>query len=374
MAIQPHRPLTPSQPPAKANAASPVTLAATAPSEQIAADGIQTSPPAQGPIPSTLPAILKFSTLPDQAHYQQAVAELQKTVDADLALQDRSVPRDLYLRQNYQTMLLTQPQASAKGTVLMLHGYTAGPWQFAEAAERFHKAGYQVYAPRLPGHGLMKPDGMPTGEKMVAPGHEDEYEKFIDTTYADVKALGGPVHVVGLSGGGGLALRMAEKHPEIKGLVAMSPFVGPNESARIANNVLNEIARHSFVNVPAVLNLIPYHHNVRVTGADLPHTQGSLGNAQAMISLGTRVEKITVPTQFFTTEGDLLSGSEPVGKLFERSGGSQHNGWFHFNAAAKVPHAMASPRQFAGASAIWDKVFATIEEGHFEQKKPDGVK
>lgn len=365
MAINPQRPITPGQP-LPPSAAAPRPAAATADSSvNIAPDGVVTGTAAKG----ELPAILNFSTLPAPAAYQQAVAKLQARVDADVALQDTHTPRKLYLRENYQSRLLTQPGPSVKGTVIMLHGYTAGPWQFEEAAQKFHDAGYQVYVPRLPGHGMMRPDGMPTGETMVAPGHEDEYETFIDNAYTEAKALGGPIHVVGLSGGGGLGLRMAEKHPDIKGMVAMAPFVGPSEGARVTNNVINEVARHSFLKLPDLLNLIPYHHNVRTAPDNpLPHTQGSLGNAQAMVSIGTQVEKISVPTQFLTTEGDLLSGAGAVEKLYERSGGDQHNGWVHFGAEAKVPHAMASPKQFKGADAIWDKVFATIEAGTFEQQ------
>lgn len=367
MAINPNRPVTPAAQPSSAEPARPAAPASTQAQQRvnIAPDGVVT----QGVTKGDVPAILKFSTLPDQARYQQAVDKLQGRVQADLDLQDKKVPRDLYLRANYQSILLTQPTPSEKGTVIMLHGYTAGPWQFDEAAKKFHDAGYQVYAPRIPGHGMVTRDGMPSGAQMVAPGHEAEYEQFVDQVFDDAKALGGPVHVVGLSGGGGLGLRMAEQHPEIKGMVAMAPFVGPSEAARVTNNVLNGLARHTFLNLPAVLDLIPYNHNTRVSPDNpIPHTQGSLGNAQAMLSVGTKVNKITVPTQFLTTEGDLLSGAEPVAKLFQRSGGAKHDGWFHFNAAAKVPHAMASPKQFDGANAIWDRVFDAIDKGEFEQK------
>lgn len=317
------------------------------------------------------PAILSFAPMPDQARYEQAVGKLEQRVAADVALQDRSVKRSLYLRPNYQSFLLSQPQPSAKGTVIMLHGYTAGPWQYNESAERIHKGGYQVYVPRLPGHGFMKPDGLPSGEKMVDPWNLEEYERFIDETFAEAAALGGPVQVIGLSGGSNLALRMAEKYPQIKGVVAMAPYIGPDNRVPVVNRVVDAIARYTPIDLPRALDFVPYNKNERFANDPaLPHTQGSLGNAQAMLSMGTKVRKVDVPVQFITTAGDMLSGTDAVGKLYERSGGAGKHGWYHFPEAEKVPHAMASPRQYDKADALWDKVFETLETGAQHNRKP----
>jgi esterase/lipase len=176
---------------------------------------------------------------------------------------------------------------------------------------------------------------------------------------------------VGLSGGSHLALRMADKYPDIKGVVAMTPYIGPDERVRVVNNVLNTVAEHSFVKLPQWLDFIPYNKNIRtIPNNPIPHTQGTLANAQAMFSIGTQVDKVKVPVQFFTTAGDLLSGTDPVRRLYERSGGDSKNGWEHFEAEAKVPHAMASPKQFEGAGQIWDQVFETIEQGVQPKRKP----
>jgi len=149
-------------------------------------------------IKGRIPAKLDFQALPSQPAYEQAVKQLESRVDADLALQNTNKKQPLYLRQNYQSRLLTQPQPTGKGTVVLFHGYTAGPWQFKEAEELFFKAGYNVYVPRIPGHGFMKPNGTPTGEKMVDTWEVKTYDDFVAQVHADVSALGGPVQAIGL--------------------------------------------------------------------------------------------------------------------------------------------------------------------------------
>lgn len=380
MAINPNRPLTQprqaaqAEDPAKASA-NPGGAVAPAKKGQLIGEtgliGDQASLNSPNVLKGNLPAMLSFSPLPDQVRYEQAVGKLEQRVAADVALQDRSVKRSLYLRPNYQSLLLTHSQPSPKGAVIMLHGYTAGPWQYAESAERIHKSGYQVFVPRLPGHGFVKPDGIPTGEKMVDPWNTEEYERFIDETFAEAAALGGPVQVIGLSGGSNLALRMAEKYPQIKGVVAMAPYIGPDNRVPVVNRVVDAVARYTPIDLPRALDFIPYNKNERFgNNPEMPHTQGSLGNAQAMLSIGTKVKKVDVPVQFITTEGDQLSGTDAVQKLYDRSGGSAKHGWYHFPAAEKVPHAMASPRQYDGADALWDQVLETLETGAQHNRKP----
>lgn len=67
-----------------------------------------------------------------------------------------------------------------------------------------------------------------SGARLPDSKHRDRWESFIDKTFDQGAGLLAPVYAVGLSGGGNVALRMAEKHPEVQGVVAMAPFVGGN--------------------------------------------------------------------------------------------------------------------------------------------------
>lgn len=321
------------------------------------------------------PAILNFTALPKQEAFETAVAQAQNRVDRDLSLQNTQTERKLYLRQNYQSILKTQPEPSAKGTVIMLHGYTAGPWQYQEAADQFFDKGFNVIVPRIPGHGFMEPDGTPSGEKMVHTWDEQQYETFVDEIYQEAKALGGAVHVIGLSGGSGLALRMAEKYDAISSVSAMTPYLGPDQRVRPAIAVLEALEKHSFIPVGKLMDLKPYGTNLRIDiNHPMPHTQGSINNAYASLTVGARVEKVSVPVQYFTTSGDLLSGTPAVQGLIERSGGLNSNGWFHFPAEDQVPHAMASPKQNTAvgqSERLWDMVFDMVEKGQTHTQLPE---
>lgn len=72
---------------------------------------------------------------------------LNQVVDAE---------RTMSLQQGTQSGVYLQP-GPARGTIVMYHGFTAGSWQFELLARRAYADGFNVYAPRLPGHGLNDP-------------------------------------------------------------------------------------------------------------------------------------------------------------------------------------------------------------------------
>jgi len=251
---------------------------------------------------------------PDLAAYRKAVANLQGQVDADVARLSKPGPDGLGLAPGMQSFLMVQPTPNAKGTVVLFHGYTAGPWQYPDMAERFYKAGYNVYVPRMPGHGYTTTGGKPTPEKL--PTTEAQYETWIDQTYRDVAALGAPVSVAGLSGGGNIALRMAEKYPSIKSCVAFSPYFGASGIKGSIFSFFNGADALTKGWAGRELDHIPTGKNYPETKT--PHTKGSLGQALAMNEVGRRVQKVPCPLQIVNTEGDFLSGATHSKALLAR--------------------------------------------------------
>lgn len=313
---------------------------------------------------------------PDQLRLspqRAAIAKLQKQVADDLELQNPKNPARLLIQPHYETIFKAHPHP--KGTVVFMHGYTAGPWQYNALADKMFKAGYNVYAPRLPGHGYMTRDGKPTAELCIKSSDSQGYDSYIDAVMADVKALGGPIHVVGLSGGGNVALRMAEKYPQdVKDVVALAPFLGPNGIKGAALKAAFWLDKLSFGLLGKVLEFIPQGKNKPMDPNRLtPHTVGNLSDGLAMQRVGHDLKRIPVPVQYITTAGDNMSGTTPVGELFERSGGKAKNGWLHFPPAAKVPHAMVSPLQNKDAAAVAQidaAVLNLIDKGQFANNLP----
>ena len=259
--------------------------------------------------------------------------------------------RQMVARRELQpgTETLFVPCDEAKGTVVMFHGYTAGPWQYKEMAARFHDAGYNVLAPRMPGHGCVDAEGVPTGDYVPNTGTQQQWDDFIDQSFQLAAGLGAPVWALGLSGGANVALRMGERHPEVKGVGAMAPYLGGNLPSGLPFRVTDVIDTMTFGLFGRILDLIPYHKNVVVPDDPTPHTQSSLGAAKVMRHVGADVEGLSQPVQLITTAGDKLSGTWKVGALARRC---DEVGWYKFAASEGVPHAMVSATENPVAESV----------------------
>ena len=101
--------------------------------------------------------------------------------------------------------------------VLFLHGFTGSPASLRPWAERTAAAGYRVSLPRLPGHGTI-------WQELAVTSWHDWYD-WADREYRRLRAECDRVFVAGLSMGGALALRVAEQHPDVAGLMLVNPAV-----------------------------------------------------------------------------------------------------------------------------------------------------
>lgn len=102
--------------------------------------------------------------------------------------------------------------------VLFCHGFTGSPWSLLEWARTTADAGYRVALPRLPGHGT-------SWQELNLTGWQDWYAA-VDREFNGLHGQCDQVFVAGLSMGGALALRLAEKHsPDVAGLILVNPAV-----------------------------------------------------------------------------------------------------------------------------------------------------
>jgi carboxylesterase len=110
---------------------------------------------------------------------------------------------------------------SADGTnghgVLVLHGFTGNPNSMRGLTEAFHRSGFTVDMPLLPGHGT-------TAAELA----ETTWADWSGAAEAAFQALAAEVDrvvVAGLSMGGALTCWLAAEHPEIAGIVLVNPTV-----------------------------------------------------------------------------------------------------------------------------------------------------
>ncbi len=107
--------------------------------------------PADFPPPP--PALVRPAASLDlpMTRHAQAVEGLERELASEATLS---------LQPGAESRLFVHKDRPALGTLIMFHGFTAGTWQFVPLAELAYAAGYDVYIPRLPGHGLRDRQGV----------------------------------------------------------------------------------------------------------------------------------------------------------------------------------------------------------------------
>lgn len=117
---------------------------------------------------------------------------------------------------------LFEPDGGSPATLLLWHGFTNAPSQFAAVGEELCGRGYRVVLPRMPWHGsadLLNRDlGRLTTRQLVE--HAG--------AWADLAAgFGAPVWAFGLSAGAAVAGWVAATRPEVTRLVLAAPVAAP---------------------------------------------------------------------------------------------------------------------------------------------------
>lgn len=119
--------------------------------------------------------------------------------------------------------------------VLLLHGFTGSPASMRPWGAHLAEAGLAVRVPLLPGHGTV-------WEDMVDTRYAD-YLAEAERAYADLTAHVDAVVVAGLSMGGTLALDLAERNPDVAGLVLVNAAVNSTNKQLLALPLLKHVVR-----------------------------------------------------------------------------------------------------------------------------------
>ncbi|MGI8888620.1 MAG: alpha/beta hydrolase [Nocardioidaceae bacterium] len=118
--------------------------------------------------------------------------------------------------------------------VLLVHGFTGSPVSMRPWAEHLAAAGFTVSLPRLPGHGS-------TWQDLNRTRWQDWYAE-VCRALDELMATCDEVMVAGLSMGGCLALRLAEKRPaEVAGLILVNPSIASLDRRLLAVPVLKHV-------------------------------------------------------------------------------------------------------------------------------------
>ncbi|MFG1294760.1 alpha/beta hydrolase [Xanthobacter sp. V13C-7B] len=184
----------------------------------------------------------------DLATYQAAEDELFASVRENVT--DQLPPRDRerfnryfaqspvypgHFAQDFNRTFVLEPEGEAVGAAVFLHGLTDSPYSLRHLARRYAARGFVSIALRLPGHG--------TVPGALTAAHYEDWIAATRLAMREARRRVGPdkpVHIIGYSNGGALALMHALDALDDPKLVApskivlLSPMVGVTEFARFS--------------------------------------------------------------------------------------------------------------------------------------------
>lgn len=104
--------------------------------------------------------------------------------------------------------------ANSETGVLLLHGFTASPYQFKELRAQLAQKNLTVYAPVIAGHGTNPEDLMRTSI--------EDWIESVENAYKFLKEKVKSIVIIGSSFGGNLAYQLAVKNDDaLKGIVSL---------------------------------------------------------------------------------------------------------------------------------------------------------
>lgn len=158
-----------------------------------------------------------------------------------------------------------KPDGPVKGAAVFIHGLTDSPYSLRHVAELYRQHGFVAVGLRVPGHGTV-PGGLTEGD----------WQDWLAATRLAMREAakqagpGNPVHILGYSNGGALALLYTldalkdPAQPQPAQVVLFSPMVGVTEFARFAGiaglpALLPAFAKTAWLNILPEFN--PFKYN-----------------------------------------------------------------------------------------------------------------
>jgi alpha-beta hydrolase superfamily lysophospholipase len=176
----------------------------------------------------------------EQAIFDSVRANVTQRLEADAR-----VPYNRYFEgspvypprfaQDWNRSYVIEPASAPKGAVVLLHGLTDSPYSLRHVARRYAERGFVAIGLRVPGHGTV-PAGLT----------DARWEDWMAATRLAVREARrrapapAPLHLVGFSNGGALAVKHAldaiedPQLPRADRLVLFTPMIGITRFARFA--------------------------------------------------------------------------------------------------------------------------------------------
>ncbi len=272
------------------------------------------------------------------------------------------------------------PDTVYRGTVVLLHGFTACPQQYFELSQRLADRGFRSLLVLLPGHGHVNPD-IDSDNPTPQPGPwnwKAVYEAFAQQINGIMQYADGDRVIAGVSGGGAASLFI---NLQARGLYDRNLVIAP----------FLAIAGGDFINAAVVgVGAIPVVNWLDATpfGTEKPcvekRKQGKAGYCEfqvrhvaGMKSLAhwvrqkIREKPLEVQLQIVAVEHDNAVSNERIAQLF-----AMHEGNGRTSACAYeegIPHSMFSRFDNPGIDMYWLDAFLDSAVGFIVDGQPFAV-
>lgn len=272
-------------------------------------------------------------------------AEVIQVLQRDLPARERTYP---LMAAESASRLWLHPQPTQR-VCLFFHGFTAGPYQFHPLGDRLYRAGYNVLAPLLPGHGRAGTWNQDTPPPL--PDDPKTYLQFVLQWVNVARQLGDRIVVGGLSGGGTLAAWLAYEQPtQIDRVLLFAPYL--SSSRRV---------------IDLFVKIKDSYHTWEQSGP-LSYSGFEFKSLRAFLSIGDYVmaksrQGLSAPFFLVSSESDRAVNNLDHQTLFDRGVARQPRCWYHrFGRVLDVPHTMMT----AAEGNPYQDLLNTIAQAYIE--------
>lgn len=225
---------------------------------------------------------------------------------------------------DYNRSYTLEPAGEIKGVAVFLHGLTDAPFSLRHIAELYQQHGFAAFLIRIPGHGTV-PAGLTSAT----------WEDWMAATRLAVRAAVAragpdlPLHVIGYSNGGALAVKYALNALEDESLhkpdrlVLLSPMIGVTRFARFSGLAALPAIFPPFIKA-AWLNIVPEYNPFKYNSFPVNAARQSyrLTRAvQADVEAAARAGRIGALPPILTFQSAIdftVSASAVVNALYDR--------------------------------------------------------
>jgi alpha-beta hydrolase superfamily lysophospholipase len=207
-------------------------------------------------------------------HEDALLADMRATLAGKIEPEDR-IPASRYTQggpidpftfpQDWNRSFIIEPEGRPRGAVVLLHGLTDSPYSMRHVAGVYRDAGFVAVVPRIPGHGTT-PGGLTDATAA-------DWMAAVRLAVREARRRAGPdvpLHVVGYSNGGALAMTYTLDALETPALarpdkvILFSPMVGVTSLARFAGlaglpAILPRFAKAAWLDIVPEYN--PFKYN-----------------------------------------------------------------------------------------------------------------